>query len=366
MYELNLMPDVKGTIREERKGWTMMVFVCGFVVAFIAVVLLILLLIISMQGALLSAKETELICRSTGKTNDEKNIDCNRYKYNNDENSSPVGKMEDLEGLMTVQKQIEKLNLMTSTKEVDVRAMAALTSILRNDEKTAMRLSSTSYNPKTHKIDADGQIITKNSIPSQVIDAMKSDVNNTYYDYGTYKRKTDDGYKNIPSFCITEHVKNGVIYGVYHKGARGCEHALMKRITDPVDGSEIIVEEMTLSENIEIKRSYSSESEFKKAQKSDYYFESSCLTYNSLGKIDEKSTAEKCPVFAISTISLNDSSSTDDANKNSYANISVKLSLDTAFLKYQKKNVAIINKYNTVPTNASTVGSGAFQQKEDK
>ena len=71
-------------------------------------------------------------------------------------------------------------------------------------------------------------------------------------------------------------------------------------------------------------------------------------------------------VFAKSTISLNDSSSTDDANKNSYANISVKLSLDTAFLGYQKKNVAIINKYNTVPTNASTVGSGAFQQKEDK
>ncbi len=356
------MPDVKGSIREERKGWTMMVFVCGFIAAFTAVVLLILLLIISMQGALLSAKETELICRSTGKTNDEKNIDCSRY--NKDENSSPVEKMEDLEGLMTVQKQIEKLNLMTDSKEVDVRAIAALTGVLRNDDKVVMKLFSTNYNLKKHKISAEGQMFTKDNIPSQVVDNMKSEISSTYYDYGTYKRKTDEGYKDIPSYCITEYVKDGAIYGTYHKGAKGCEHDLIKRISDPIDGTETIVDEMVLPENIEIKRSYGSESEFKKAKKSDYYFESNCLVFDSLGKIDDKKAAEKCPVFNESTFSLKNSASVDNSNKNSYANLSIKLSLNTALLEYQKKNVVIVNKYNLIPANTTVIGKGVFQQKE--
>lgn len=333
MFEINLLPNVKGEIAQEEKNWGTITFVCGFVIASLAGILLILALIIGMQGTMLAGKGTELICRSSGETDNGESIDCSRY-------GTPVTKIEDLKGLMTVQRQINLTNKLTSQKLRSSRVVGAVEAFLVNNENVRTTYSKVDYDASKGQIKVEGDMQTNNETNYQGAETMKTQSKSIYFDYGNYMRKTEDGkFEKIPSFCVDEKITDGIVIGVYHKGMSGCEQAFMENATDD-SGNQEMAAVATVVEDIEIKRTYKNKKEQDKAKEEGYYFDSKCLDVNSSG-INERTAITKCGLISDDGLKINNSSDEKNANGNMNLHFAITVKLNKKVFDYSKKNMIV-------------------------
>ena len=331
MFEINLLPNVKGEIAQEEKNWGTVTFVCGFVVAALAGILLILTLIIGMQGSMLANKGTELICRSSGEKDDGEAIDCSRY-------GTPVTKIDDLQGLMTVQRQNNIVSELTKSKEHSSRVIGAIEMLLPNDSKLRTTYSKFDYNATKNTLEVEGDMQAEDKVNYQGVETMKKQSKVSYFDYGDYMRKTDKGYEKIPSFCMDEKLVNGAVVGVYHKGMRGCEQAFMEETTDEKNGQSM-AEIAAVIEDIEIKRTYKDKKELDKAKEAGYYFDSKCLGFTASGSLNERTAVSKCPLVEEDGLKVGKSSDDKNDSGGTTLHFAVTIKLNKKIFDFAKKNM---------------------------
>lgn len=331
MFEINLLPNVKGEIAQEEKNWGTVTFVCGFVIASLAGILLILALVIGMQGTMLASRGTELICRSSGETDKGETIDCSRY-------GTPVTKIEDLQGLMTVQRQNNIMSQLTKQKKQSARVVGVIEAFLPNDDKIRTTYSKVGYDDSKGTIAIEGAIQAEDKVNYQGVETMKKQAKSIYFDYGSYMRKTDDGYEEIPSFCVDEKIVDGVVIGVYHKGIRGCEQAFMEKTSDEEDGQGMAAIAAVV-EDIEIRRTYKDRKERDAAKNEGYYFDSKCLGFTASGAINEKTAVSKCPLIEEDGLKVGNSSDNKNESGGTTLEFSVTVKLNKKVFDYAKKNM---------------------------
>jgi hypothetical protein len=180
----------------------------------------------------------------------------------------------------------------------------------------------------------DATATSSNNIGYRALEAFKKSTARTYYDYGNYMRTDPETGEThaIPSYCIDEIVDSStsILYGVYHKGAPGCEAPMVEEektdaakaaddennAEDTEETKESEKKTTVEKEDIYIRRTYNNRSDReeyingndnfprtsdeKTEKKKGYYFDSQCLQYDDddKGTFNEEATIEQCPLLS--------------------------------------------------------------------
>lgn len=382
MYEISLVPDVKSELIKKLKLRNLVFLICVIVAASCGGVFMIMFSITGGQGLALSAQDEEMACRSDGRI-PKSNKKCDS-KY-----ETAIMKFKNEEELLTIQDQMKNLSLLNKNKIKFSRVFNILGTILPNAKKgdeNTVKISeiNTDINSNTLYFDALGY--SSNNIGYRALEAFKKNATRTYYDYGNYMRRDDEGnYVAIPSFCITEEVVNSITYGVYHKGTPGCEAPMVEKTEEAVEGeenAETTTEETateTATSNVEkkdirIRRTYNDTSDRDKYKEGNdqyasstdekvkgYFFESQCLQYGDDGKFDESATLEKCPLLSDAPY-IGDSSYGRDSDENMVLSFSATLTITRAVFLSSNKHMLIVGPTRQNVTDSYIQISGMFTE----
>lgn len=382
MYEISLVPDVKSELIKKLKLRNLVFLICVIVAASCGGIFMIMFSITGGQGLALSAQDEEMACRSDG--NIPKSSKKCDSKY-----GTAILKFKNEEELLTIQDQMKNLSLLNKNKIKFSRVFNILGTILPNAKKgdeNTVKISeiNTDINSNTLFFDALGY--SSNNIGYRALEAFKKNATRTYYDYGNYMRRDDEGnYVAIPSFCITEEVVNSITYGVYHKGTPGCEAPMVEKTEETAEGeesAETVAEETnteTAISNVErkdirIRRTYNDTSDRDKykegndqyASSSDekvkgYFFESQCLQYDDNGKFDESATLEKCPLLSEAPY-IGDSSYGRDSDENMVLSFSATLTITHDVFLSSNKHMLIVGPTRQNVTDSYIQISGMFTE----
>ena len=289
MYEINLVPDVKAELLLKQKLRNLVILICMAAGAACVVIVLTLSGVVASQAISLSNQDAEIKCRATGEGN------CKGT-------DTAVSRFENLETLLTMKSQMRDIDILNNNMYSASRIFPLFDVILPDN-------SNGQGSVQVSQLDADFGAMkftinasSTDSIGFTAREAFAKGLQYAYYDYGRYKHLVDGEYEDIPVFCITETVKDGYLYGVYHKGKAGCDAKLIVK-----SGEEATLDE---PEDIWIRRSYKNEQDkdsYKEghdslAEKGEktikgYYFESACIQYDGEGEISEEATIETCPLL---------------------------------------------------------------------
>ena len=330
MYEISLVPDVKGEMIRQQKLRNLVFMICVIVAGACVGVILILVSIMGGQTIKLAAQDTEIECRSSGKTSNNSSCDS---KF-----GTAVMNFKNVNELLTLQEQMRNMNLLNSQRNKMSRIFSFLDIILLKGE---YEILATDLNFNIEDGDMNFSAIARWStmdIPTVAVNAFKENASASYYDTGSYMMEDGSGgYTEIPSYCITEDtLEDGTVLGKYHRYAAGCEESMLKDIklaekaktvedestttandenTSSTEESEDgdkkkVDEEFKEEEVITILRSYKSSEEKEackqgnnvRGKKTDnctkgYYFESRCIVYGEDGKINRADTINNCPII---------------------------------------------------------------------
>ena len=382
MYEISLVPDVKSELIKKLKLRNLVFLICVIVAASCGGIFMIMFSITGGQGLALSAQDEEMACRSDG--NIPKSSKKCDSKY-----GTAILKFKNEEELLTIQDQMKNLSLLNKNKIKFSRVFNILGTILPNAKKgdeNTVKISeiNTDINSSTLFFDALGY--SSNNIGYRALEAFKKNATRTYYDYGNYMRRDDEGnYVAIPSFCITEEVVNSITYGVYHKGTPGCEAPMVEKTEEAVEGEESAetVAEGTNTEtatsnverkDIRIRRTYNDTSDRDKYKEGNdqyassadekvkgYFFESQCLQYDDNGKFDESATLEKCPLLSEAPY-IGDSSYGRDSDENMVLSFSATLTITHDVFLSSNKHMLIVGPTRQNVTDSYIQISGMFTE----
>lgn len=351
MYEISLVPDVKGEMIKQQKLRNLVFMICVIVAGACVGVILILVSIMGGQTIKLAAQDTEIECRSSGKTSNSSSCDS---KF-----GTAVMNFKNVNELLTLQEQMRNMNLLNSQRNKMSRIFSFLDIILLKGE---YEILATDVNFNIEDGDMNFSAVARWStmeIPTVAVNAFKENAQASYYDTGSYMMPDGSGgYTEIPSFCITEEtLSDGTVLGKYHRYAAGCEESMLKDIKLAEKAKSVQEEVKTTSgdentstendennengetkkkdeeefkdeEEITILRSYKSSDEKEackqgnniRGKKTDnctkgYYFESRCIVYGDDGKIDRTQTIANCPIIT-DTITASSPTSARDQDGN--------------------------------------------------
>ncbi len=353
MYEISLVPDVKGELLKKQKLRNLIILVCIAVAVGCVVLLLVMFGISSGQQIKIGNIKNEIKCRYDGSGND-----CGKY-------DTAILNVQNSEDFLTIQKQMENVGSLNDEKVKLSRIFGVLDVILPDDGHDRVTLTELSVDLLGWSIYFDATANSDNGIHFRAVENFQKGIALSYYDYGSYMRKaTDadrdneeveidsDGYTQIPSYCIDEISVKGYVFGVYHKGMPYCEENIIvdnnkieeeeqkeKENKDEDEEKEEAVEEYVdkvdkaraelkpfqriyesgnvyyLVEDIYIRRTYRNVEDMEKYREgkdpdvqekiknisstpTGYYFSSNCLQYDSKGNLDEAATRQICPVLS--------------------------------------------------------------------
>ena len=307
MYEISLVPDVKGELIRKQKLRNFILLLCVVVAGGCAAVLLVMVSITGGQGIALNGLDEEIDCRYTGEHNG-KSDSCSKYS------GTPIRQFSNLQDILTIQDQMNKVNILNDNKVKMSRLFGVLDVILPNAEDR-VKVTELSMNVAESSMYISSVAYSDNGVNYRALDAFEKGIKKTYFDYGDYMRQDSSGeWVKIPSFCIDEEMQDtsGYIYAIYHKGNPGCEAPLVEVASDNVKDTEedekkeeekVEIEKKDIKirrtyRNSEDKNSYMNGEDTVKSLDyvKGYYFESEFITYDEHG-IDEESSLEKCPVL---------------------------------------------------------------------
>ncbi len=353
MYEISLVPDVKAELLRKLRMRNLVYLICVIVTAACAGIFVILFGVTGGQGIKLAAQDTEIECRAEGKL---------RKGNCGSQYGTAVMKFKNAEELLTIQDQMKNLSTLNQNKIKISRVFGILDVILPVGENHVW-ISELNMDIDNNLMSFDASAMASNGIGFRALEAFKKNVERAYYDYGSYMRYDKDAeeYVPIPSFCITETTdKNGIVYGIYHKGAKGCEAPMVTKNsaesdTEPAEPDEEEEANGTVEaaerEDIKIRRTYLNESDMEHYRNGNddltkgngikgYYFESSCLKYND-GKFDEAATLEACPLLSDAP-NIGDSSYGRNADGQLALSFSASLPMNRQVFLSSNKHIRVI------------------------
>ena len=310
MYEINLVPDVKAELLLKQKLRNLVILICIAAGAACVVVVITLAGVVAGQAITMAGLDGEIDCRATGKG-----------KCDSSKTGTPVSKFENLDTLLTMRDQMSILSVLNSNRLNMSRVFPMFDVILPEDKEQGtvkISMADIDFGSMRFTINANSD----NSTSFSAREAFGKNLRLTYFDYGSYMRKdkSTNEWVEIPSYCITEIVENGIQYGIYSKGKAGCEKPLFEK-DDGEDKEEKTDEDEDSEEDdiveIKIRRTYENESDRdsyksgqdKYAQEGDekisgYYFESKCIQYDGEGTFSEDETLETCGLLVDNTLEL--------------------------------------------------------------
>ena len=342
MYEISLVPDVKAELLRKQRLRNLFVLICVGVAIACGAVVMILLSVMGGQTVSMNNQKKEIGCRYDMKMNGKtlKSSDCKSNM------GTPVMYFNNRQTLLTIQDQLKSLDTLNNSMIKFSRIFGLLDVLLLDEEKgSKIEVSelAVDFSSMTLSFDAVGYDKSSANIGYKPLEAFKKNAERMRYDYGEYMRRGDDENDEvIPYFCISEETINGLVYGVYSKGAPGCEAPMVepteedKDAGDDEESDEKSNEEASTEpveneiEKIYIRRTYKDRDDYESVREGKdkywdesvmgknnykgYYFESSCISWSEDGKMDEAATLETCP-FLSDEIAVTNSSYGLDTNE---------------------------------------------------
>ena len=342
MYEISLVPDVKAELLRKQRLRNLFVLICVGVAIACGGGVMILLSVMGGQTVSMNNQKKEIGCRYDMKM-DGKTLKSSDCKSNM---GTPVMYFNNRQTLLTIQDQLKSLDTLNNSMIKFSRIFGLLDVLLLDEEKgSKIEVSelAVDFSSMTLSFDAVGYDKSSANIGYKPLEAFKKNAERMRYDYGEYMRRGDDENDEvIPYFCISEETINGLVYGVYSKGAPGCEAPMVEPTEEDKDagddeGSDEKSDEKTSAEPVEneiekiyIRRTYKDRDDYESVREGKdkywdesvmgknnykgYYFESSCISWSEDGKMDEAATLETCP-FLSDEIAVTNSSYGLDTNE---------------------------------------------------
>ena len=342
MYEISLVPDVKAELLRKQRLRNLFVLICVGVAIACGAVVMILLSVMGGQTVSMNNQKKEIGCRYDMKM-DGKTMKSSDCKSNM---GTPVMYFNNRQTLLTIQDQLKSLDTLNNSMIKFSRIFGLLDVLLLDEEKgSKIEVSelAVDFSSMTLSFDAVGYDKSSANIGYKPLEAFKKNAERMRYDYGEYMRRGDDENDEvIPYFCISEETINGLVYGVYRKGAPGCEAPMVEPTEEDKDagddeGSDEKSDEEASAEPVEneiekiyIRRTYKDRDDYESVREGKdkywdesvmgknnykgYYFESSCISWSEDGKMDEAATLETCP-FLSDEIAVTNSSYGLDTNE---------------------------------------------------
>ncbi len=375
MYEISLVPDIKAELLKQQKLRNLVILICIIVSIACGAVIMILLGFTGTQGVILSGLDAEATCRTTGPSKDVKKCE---YKEKDGKVLSAIMKVQNYEELLTIQDQMRNITLLNNEKVKMSRIFPVLDVILPTGDVT-ITISELSADLNTGTIYFDAIGTSANNIAYLVIETYEKNANRAYFDYGDYMRPSDDqsGYEVIPSFCITEVMDGGQLWGIYHKGASGCEAKMVSEYAKKEDVLEDYLlneEEETEVEDIWILRGYKTDNEIEDAKngnvgdgsknvKKGYYFESKCLVYDSTThRVDTNASLEACPLIP-NGVQNGSSGKGKDSDGNRVLTFTSVVDINMEVFKASNKHMRIIGPPRKYVTDSYVQVRDMFSEK---
>lgn len=366
MYEISLVPDVKSELLKKQKLRNLIFFICLIVAASCGGLILLLLGFIGTQSLEIAAQENEINCRADGS-----GVGCGSY-------GTPVLKYPNVNELLTIQSQMKNVGVLNNNKIKFSRVFGLLDVILPDGVKSedTVLVSELNGDISQNLITFDAIGYAKNNIGYHALESFKKSTKLTYFDYGSYMRLTEDGeYEPIPSYCITEYVEKGYIYGRYLRYSPGCENDMIVKSDDDSNEQDDSDEDNDEDENNEddgeekkqetkqkkieeviIRRTYKNagdREEYKNGNDSmaegnkegntgKYYFESQCLQYDDSGDFDEEATISECSILSEDGLFVANSGWGKGPDDKMVLSFSVNLTLDPRLFLSSSKHMQII------------------------
>ena len=342
MYEISLVPDVKAELLRKQRLRNLFVLICVGVAIACGAVVMILLSVMGGQTVSMNNQKKEIGCRYDMKM-DGKTLKSSDCKSNM---GTPVMYFNNRQTLLTIQDQLKSLDTLNNSMIKFSRIFGLLDVLLLDEEKgSKIEVSELAVDFSSMNLSFDAVAYDKSSanIGYKPLEALKKNAERMRYDYGEYMRRGDDENDEvIPYFCISEETINGLVYGVYSKGAPGCEAPMVEPTEEDKDAgddeeSDEKSDEKTSAEPVEneiekiyIRRTYKDRDDYESVREGKdkywdesvmgknnykgYYFESSCISWSEDGKMDEAATLETCP-FLSDEIAVTNSSYGLDTNE---------------------------------------------------
>jgi len=343
MFEINLVPDVKEQLLKKQKMRNFVIFVSIVVASGAAAVTVLLGMVVMGQNIHMDNQDHEIVCRSEGSGG--KNECSSKF-------GTAVLKFESLNEFLTIQDQMSKISALNNGKLLLSRVFGVLTVILPFNDDDKIEVYELGVNLPNGTLTFDAQGTSSNKINYRALLVFKDLVKLSYYDYGSYMRfdKEANEFVKIPSYCIDEPEidldARELIYGVYRKGAPGCEAPVLA-----LDKEEDVVGEEVggegVVENIRIERVYRTlkdKEEYKKKENVDgglYYFESQCISYGDDGRVDEKAVRKLCPLAEGEPL-IRDSSNGRNAEGSLMLRFSAVVTINREVFRFTNKHMLVV------------------------
>lgn len=321
MFEINLVPDVKAQLLKKLRMRNLVIFISIVVAVGAAGVVALLGSVVTGQNIAMSNQDEEIRCRSVGPQKADGSDKCDN-KY-----GTAVLQIANINEFLTIQDQMNKLATINEQKMLLSRVFGILDVILPTGDDV-VEVSELTVDMANASLNFDAQGNSVSQIDYRALEVFKNTVKLAYYDYGRYMRFDEESndFVEIPTTCIDESLEDGILYGIYHKGAPGCEASLLSseqqaalQGTDE-DEAENDETEDTEVTDIKIVRDYKTSTakeeymDFEnEVDGNKYYFDSMCVVYKEDGKFDEESTRTTCQLSEEDP-SIRDSSNGRDSN----------------------------------------------------
>jgi hypothetical protein len=276
---------------------------------------------------------------------------------------------------LTIQDQMSKISSLNENKLLLSRVFGVLTVILPSYEEgddDEVKITELSINLPTVTMSFDAQGDSKSNIDYRALEYFKNIVTLSYYDYGRYMRYDAEleQFTEIPSSCITlEDLDEvtGMPYGVYSKGAPGCEASVLLGGQQGEEGNEVVDPVSVV--DVKITRSYrtSAEKSEYRSQPNDadggrYYFESECVVYGVDGRFNEEETRGKCRLSE-STPLIRDSANARDAGGSLVLRFSAVVIINKEVFKFANKHMRVVGPTRQNVTDSYTQIRNMFVER---
>lgn len=315
VFEVNLVPDVKRELLHKQRMRNFVIAICIFVAIGCGAVLLILGSIVGGQGIALVNQDADM------KSKSEK-----------------ILQFQNVNQILTLQDQLNKISGINENKKVLSRVFGVLDVILPDgDDRVTMAELTVDLEGST--ISFDGQADSASNIDYRALEAFKKTVELSYYDYGHYMDKKGE---IIPTMCIDEVTEGGIVYGVYHRGQKGCDGKELDAESNKDDSSEDEKATPTIdtTKDVKIKRDMSYEELEKAKSKGDYYFDSQCTEFNE-GSDGKWTTTNTC-MLVTEPVNVSESSNGRNSAGDLVLRFSAVLTLDSNIFSFGNKHMRVI------------------------
>ncbi|MCL1839830.1 hypothetical protein FWF89_02410 [Candidatus Saccharibacteria bacterium] len=370
MFEINLVPDVKEQLLKKQRLRNLIIFISIIVAAGSAALVALLGSIVTGQNIAMSNQDREIKCRSVGPTSPN---ECTNY-------GTAVMRFENLNDYLTIQDQMNKISALNDAKLLLSRVFGILDVILPTGDDV-VQISELGINLPNATLNFDAQGDSASGIDYRALEVFKNIIRLSYYDYGRYMRYDNESgsFVEIPTTCMDEMVESGIAYGIYHKGAPGCEAPVLsvEQQENMNNGSLTPADEETDNAtdgetsqitDIKIRRAYRTLADKEEYQLTDnvdgirYYFESQCIAYDEEGRINEGETRETCRLSAEAP-SIRDSSNGRDSEGNLVLRFSATITLNREVFRFMNKHMRIIGPTRQNVTDSYTQIRDMFTER---